>query len=301
MRKKLIVFIAACIMLCGCDNNEDKNTDNGKIMDAFAQISGETQLAAYPVSINGTQIKESPQKVVCLSESLYEIINELGYGDRVIGISTYFSEKNKSLKDVGKPANPDIDTIISMSPDVVFTSTAIANKDIVTLSDSGVDTVFIPSPRSAEEFERIYSAVGMVFDGMFDGEAKGAETFREIGSLLSSSDNKNCGSFIYITEGFSAAGKDTFENSILSSFGTSLTDKSGIVGYCSDTEKLSAISPDYVFLNNIYSLDELSKNEFFGQLDAVKENRVILIDNSYFEHPSREIIKLIKTINEQIS
>ena len=284
----LAAALAASVLLGGCDSDDDKQSDI-----TTAPAITESEPTPYPFMLNDVEIEKKPEKIVCLSPALAEIIYELGYSETIIGRSSYcdFPPAISSVKDVGSTANPDIDAISELSPDLIISSTPIASKDIFALEQKGIKTLIIPAPTSLEGFSSIYTSLGLVFEGIFVGKEKGEETYAGISKLLGNTDNVNIGNFVYITEGLSAAGGNTFESSVLSCFGTNIAKTAE--GYEYDMTLLSENQPDVLLVNDQYTRNDIINDEILGQLDAVKENRMIFIDNIYFERPAARITTLI--------
>lgn len=263
------------------NDNDDEDTDT--------VISSD-----YPVTINDTVIVKRPETAVCLSSSLTEIICELGYDDRLIGRGSYcdWPDKILSLKDYGRPSAPDIAALKDSAPDVLITATAVPGIDIKALNENGIAVVYIPSPRTVAEFGRVYCALGMIFDGMFDGEENGNLVFSGVKNELENS-GVSLGSFIYITEGLTVAGGDTFESSVLSLFGTNAAEE--LKGYYSgDT---GDIQPDTVIINAGLDTNYIYSDPGLSELEAVKNGRIIKINNRYFESPSGRITGIINELN----
>ncbi len=257
----------------------------------------ESEPQPFPVIVNDTEIDKSPESVVSLSPSLTEIICEIGYGDRIVGRGSYcdYPSEIVSVTDVGRPSKPDIDAIISIAPDVLFTATAIPTKDLYKLRENGVTTIYIPYPENMEQFGNIYCAIGLIFEGKFDGEAAGEKAFSAITAAVEAS-SADFGSYVYITEGLAVATGDTFESSVLSSFGTNLGENGKEYGF--PKEYLVEFQPDTILLNDNYTIDDLLSDEIYSQLTAVAEGRVYSISNTYFERPSGRLAEMIDFLNE---
>lgn len=279
-------------VFAGCKKEPDDMDRNSQT----EETSVEAEPMPYPLSVNKTEIKASPEKVVCLSPALAEIIYELGYGDTIIGRSSYcdYPENILGAKDVGTAANPDINAISDLMPNLVITSTPIASKDIFTMEQAGIATVIIPSPTTLEGFSSIYTALGLIYEGLFTGREKGEETYSGISKLLGNTEALSIGKFVYVTENVEIAGGNTFESAVLSCFGTNIA-KEG-TEYTYDKSLLLENQPDIILLNSKYTRETLLNDEILSQLEAVQNNNIIYIDNIFFERPSAGIKELINTL-----
>lgn len=299
MKKVILLIISACILLSSCDINvvtPDTTEETLPVIATSEAVATDVPaLEPFPVIVNGVEISKSPERVVSLSPSHTEILFEMGYGNFVVGKSTYcdYPEAAASLTDVGRPSKPDFNSIISLSPDLLLTATSIPLKDQYKLEEHGIKVVYIPYPSSIEEFERVYSAFGLIFEGVFDGEEIGSQSFSNIRNELFEAEI-DLGDFVYITEGLSIATGDTFESDVLSRFGTNIAESG--VDYSYPKEYLIEFQPEIILLNSDYTIDDLLADEFFCQLDAVVNGKVFNVDNSYFERPSARITEIIDVI-----
>ena len=164
----LSISLLVTFSLCGCSND---NPDP----DQTTEYITEPEPTPFPIIINDTEIKEKPEKVVCLSPTLAEIMYEMGYSSLLIGRSSYcnYPTEITAIKDVGGTTKPDIEAIIQLQPDLVLSSAPIASKDIFTMEQAGIATVVIPAPTTLDGFASIYKAMGLIFEGMFTGMEKG--------------------------------------------------------------------------------------------------------------------------------
>ncbi len=302
MKKILLcaLFLAGSLLLSGCDKivlvpgqssgsiSENKNTVSNDIND-------------YPVILNGTEITASPETVISLTPAYTEILFEMGYGDRLIAVSDYcdYPENVKELPKVSSSTDPDIDKISELKPDLLITGTPIVTKDKAALESLGIKVLTVPSPTSLGQLESIYKLFGLAFDGMFIGEDKGEQAYGAIQSSVEKLKDMPKIKFVYITAALSPAGGNTFESSVLSLFGENAA-KDG-TAYDYPAESLAESEIDVVFLNDEYSIDNLKKNKVYSDLEAVKEERVITLNNKYFERPSARLAELIESIAEELS
>jgi hypothetical protein len=167
----------------------------------------------------------------------------------------------------------------------------------MTLERAGVSSLVIPAPSNLSEFRNVYRLMGIILYGGFVGSEEGDVVFAPVTLACNNPDVIDFGSFVYITENFLIATGDTLESAVFSCFGNNLAENAA--GYVFDKEELLENQPDVVLLNSIYSIEDLLNHSVFSQFDAVKNERVVLINNLYFERPSLRIVMLISEMQIQ--
>lgn len=291
MKKILAVLLAFCFLLSGChvDSSQTEETTT-------AAEADNSEPQPYPVIINDVEIDKSPEKIVCLSPALTEILYEMGFGERIIGRSIYcdYPPAATAAEEFGSSTNPDIDRIIQLQPDLVLTATPIASKDVLRMSEAGITTLVISAPTTIEEFSANYIAIGLLMNGLFTGNEKGEQFFSDISKTLDNSTAVSFGKFVYITQNLTVAGGDTLEGAIFSCFGENLAAEAE--GYSYDKSLLLEAQPDLILLSDDYTLDDLQNDEICSQLDCVANGNVLPVDNSYFERPTARIIKFLQNL-----
>ncbi len=300
MKRKLTLIsalLAAVMLISGCERIV---LVPGKLSGESVPESSSTQESSfpeYPVVLNDTEITESPQSVISLTPAYTEILCEMGYGDRLVAVSEYcdYPQSVTELPKAASGANPDIDMIKKLTPDIVITATPIVTKDRVALEAGGIKILTVPAPSTAEGFESIYKLFGLAFEGLFEGEQAGEKAFAPIKKRIEEI-NKTDKSFVYITAAFSPAGGDTFESAIISLFGDNCAESAK--GYEYNPEKLVEDNPDIIIVNSELDIEILKNHEIYGTLDAVAGDRVIILDNSYFERPSGRITAILDELEK---
>jgi len=250
----------------------------------------------YPVTIDGVIIEKSPEKIISLSPALTEIMFEFSEGDRLIAVSEYCDFPREltlmhRLTAIRGSIGLDLQAIMALSPDLLLLTSPISEKDRRDLEQEGIPALVLPSPRNLEEFKQIYRLIGIILHGGFIGADEGESVFAAITHACNNPEAVNIGDFIYITENLLVATGDTLESSVLSCFGNNLAKDSS--DYVFDKRDLLENPPDVILLSNAYSLSDLQSDEIYSQLDAVVLERVIPVNNLYFERPSSRIITLI--------
>lgn len=289
MKKILLLILAVAVFtVCGCDSNLPESSESSVFIPT-TEATDSTEPEPYPIVVNDVTVERSPEKVACLSSSLTEIAFELGFGDTIVARDTYCElESVAALPDIGRPTQPDIELIVQLKPEILLISSAIPSKDIVSLEENGIKTILIKNPSNVEDFENVYKALSAIYCGMFDADETANKAYSSISGFFAD-DSVDLGKFVYITEGYCAAGKDTFESSVLSCFGENVADGNG---YISDISFLLENEPDVIILNSAYDANSLYNSDVISKLKAFVDNSIILIDNVYFERPSGRITEI---------
>ena len=101
----------------------------------------------------------APQRIVSLSPALTEVLFALGVGVRVVGVTEYctYPPEAKTRPKVGGYANPSVEAVLALKPDLVVVSPGPGNRDAaLALRRSGVRVAVVP----AETLDDSYAAIG---------------------------------------------------------------------------------------------------------------------------------------------
>ena len=100
--------------------------------------------------------EHQPQRIISTSPSITEILFELGLQDRVVAVTDFciYPEEACQLPSIGGVLNPDIETIVSLAPDLIIlqSDSAKVKKNIKSL---GIPTLSIQVRTISDIFESI--------------------------------------------------------------------------------------------------------------------------------------------------
>jgi iron complex transport system substrate-binding protein len=284
----IVLLLASCDFL-GADDGGEHNRGTGE----------RATMQPFPVFVGDAVIEGSPAEIISLSSALTEILFEFGHGDRLVGRSPHcnYPPGIGTITTVETGSRFDVEQIIRIAPDLLLLSTPITDKDHAALEREGVAVVVIPTPRNIAEFRSVYNIMGLILHGAFVGTEAGESAFSPITQVLNNPGVVDLGNFIYVTENMALATGDTLEHAVLSRFGNNLAADG--LRYVFDKEELLTLQPNLILLNSNLTLDCLQADEFFRQLDAVAAERVIVLNNAYFERATARIIDLITHMKNQ--
>jgi len=108
-----------------------------------------------------------PQRIISIAPANTEILFALGLGDRIVGVTDYcnYPAEAKEKTSIGGFSSPNLEKIISLSPDVVFAAPIHTKQVIPQLESKGIKVIAL-TPGTLDE---VLNAVTLI------GKATGAE------------------------------------------------------------------------------------------------------------------------------
>lgn len=287
-------LLCGVTLLSGCD----KAPEPSEIV--VSDGVSEPAIAVFPCESCGVTLKSAVQKAVSLSPAATEIICELGFEDRLVGISSYCDyPEGLSAKRVGSTENPDIDAIIELKPDAVFTLSPLSEREIYILGQEGINVLTAPMPSDLDGYSALYKEFSAAFYGK-ENTDDGIRRFEKIGAdaraaVESAADGIEKGSFVYITGKETFAGKDTFESSVLGLIGENLCMRDGYVTLEDYWEELTEQSPAYIIAADTLTEQELRESATLTKL-LETGSKLCFVSSQCFERPSARTAQVFEAI-----
>lgn len=298
----IVLFgIWGLLLLSGCEKDERSSLPDELIVN---NSTAETEETAFPVTVGGVLLESSAERVVSLSPAVTEIIAELGFADRLCGISVYCdfpeSAAQNTAETVGSNENPDIEKIIALKPEAVFTLSGLSERDIYTLNAAGIAVPELGAPRSLEDYSKLYRDIAAVFYGReLNGSEKETEKAAQAGnsarSALESAATVQLENFIYVTGKLTLAGSGTFESAVLSLLGENLF---GGEGY-GEPQNAAELSPKYIVADSSLTETELRSS---AEIAAILDSGAVplFVTARCFERPTARTAEVFTEISGQL-
>lgn len=291
MKRKLtalLSFALAAVMLTGCGG--DSSSVPTEIV--ISGTTSEAENSVFPVKLgDGTMIDHSPASAASLSPAATEIIAELGYSDRLTAVCRYCDyPEGLTAQSAGSSENPDIDKLTELHPEVLFTTSPLAEREEYALQTAGITVVELSAPKTVEDYGNMYATVAAVFAG---GDAGKAAAENAVGALKAAASAVDLGKFVYLTPKMTAAGSDTFESAVLSLCGENLCTASG---YSESADDIAG-TPDTVIAANCFLGSDILASEAFGGLVA-DGAKLYMVPYERFERPSGRLTEIFSYIGE---
>lgn len=248
-----------------------------------------------------------PEKIVSLTPSNTELLYALGLGGKVVGVdaSSNYPEEAAGKTVVGDYSGVNIELVVSLAPDVVFSSTALQADTIAALENAGIKVV----ASEAGTYAQLKESVSMI------GTMGGAEQ-TAVDALLHSIEAKEAQlkalagevpvSAYYIVSygeyGDWSVGPSSFIFDVLTMGGVELITKDMAFAFPQySLEQLTAADPEWI-INGAYgaSLEDLRAAQGYGELTAIKEGRFVSADVDKMNRPTERLLDEAISVVSQI-
>lgn len=297
LKISFIAIISGTLLLTGCDREGDESSTPSEIVVSGGDISDPERLP-FPVNTCGVRLEKAVERAVSLSPAATEIICELGFQSTLVGVSGYCDyPENLSVQKVGSTENPDINVIIQLRPDAVFTLSALSEREAYTLEQAGIAVLTATVPTNMEGYSVLYREIASAFYGkeLTDSQkevSKALQAGKDARTALEkAAQTVGPYTFVYVTEKLTIAGTDTFESAVL---GLSGENKYTGGGYLT-AEELDCETPTFLIADNSLSEDDIYDNE---QLSNLLNNGAELrfVNSRCFERPTARTAEVFASL-----
>lgn len=230
---------------------------------------------------------ESPAlTIVSLSPGITETVFALGYGDRLIGRTSYcdFPPEAATVTPVGSLTEPDIETIVALSPDIVIASTHFPQEVLTRLLDAGQNVAVL---MGQESFEGVYDGVirpvSLLLGDSEAGERLVASMELVVADAMKKASSLSWRPSVYYVVGFGeggdwTAGGDTFISEMIEMAGGDNI-AADVVGWSFSIESLVARDPDLILVPD-WAMGIFPTTAIYSDLRAVTNDSVAAIDEN---------------------
>ena len=257
--------------------------------------------AEYPVKIAGYTFDEKPESIVCLDDSVADILIACGYAELIKARSDECTQEEiEDIKTVGSEKKPDVNKIISANPDVVFVNKTLSGDVRNKLEEANINVLTMVKAKNNEDLSVLYESICAVAGGDKSGRKKGSEkansvvtTMGDLQRIIPESEFLMTACYLYDTEG-DVVYDDTF--------GANLFKYANAVNICGHEDgdviqKITLSDPKYIFCDTGVK-EQLEKDDIFKNLSAVKEGNVTEIPKNIFERQGNSITQVLSEMIE---
>ncbi|NLV62118.1 MAG: ABC transporter substrate-binding protein [Clostridiaceae bacterium] len=241
----------------------------------------------YPIDITdskGRTIKldNEPERIISIGPDITEIIFALGKGDKLVGRSAFcdYPPETQDITVVGDFYEWNLETIVSLEPDLIFASAMNTEENEKKLMDLGINIIFI---NQTESFEGVYETIGII-GKVLNAEAESTAVINRMNEDVEKAKEAVKGldrPSVYYIVGFGEYGDytatgETFIAKMLDTAGGANI-AADITGWIYSLEKLMEQDPD-IIIGSDEAVKYFQETSGYKELTAVKEGRIYTID-----------------------
>ncbi|MEO0223532.1 MAG: helical backbone metal receptor, partial [candidate division WOR-3 bacterium] len=236
--------------------------------------------------------KSENLRVVSLVPSATEIIYLLNADSVLVGIT---NQDNYNKFKVGDMLNPDYEKIMKLKPNLIILTMPLQKKVLEEISKLNIDTLII-SPQSIDDIFKDILRIGKVLRK----EERALFLIDSLKNVLNEIKNnsknfENNKVFYEIWDNpLWTAGNKTFINDALKILNLKniFEDREGY--FIVSEEEVIKRNPDIIIIaHSNVKISDVKNRKFWQNINAVKNNKIIFVDENSFNKPSPNIIKAI--------
>jgi iron complex transport system substrate-binding protein len=266
----------------------------GLLVSVFTGCTAEKQPPPYPRTIvddlgRNVTILEKPARVISLYPSFTETLFAIGAGEKVVGVTQYcdYPPEASQKENVGGVTTPDIEKIVNLNPDLVLVDARLQKELAYRLEGYGL-TVVALYPKNFEEIIENIRTIGIITGNEQEALSLTADIEKRVKSITDK------------TKGLADSERPrvfylVWYDPLMTMGPGSLVDEllrlAGGQNIAADAkEEVSAYSLEMVVQRNpqviilaggsmtSITVDELKALEQWQIIDAIKQDRVYMID-----------------------
>jgi iron complex transport system substrate-binding protein len=241
------------------------------------------------VAINGT-----PQRIVSLAPSNTEILFALGLGDRVVGVTDYCDYPPEVLNKtkVGGYANPDIEKIVALNPDLILAGYGNPIEVVYTLAGLGL-TVFGIKTTDLDDLLNDIRRVGEITDKEVEAQALTSAMESRIQAVTNQTEElEQRPRVFYIVwhDPLWTAGSGTFINELIEKAG-GVNIFGNVTGYpMVSIEDVLARDPE-IIITSEWSYDWAKNATELASTNASQTERIYTLDDDLVQRPGPRLVE----------
>jgi iron complex transport system substrate-binding protein len=272
-----------------------------------ASASSPPASSAGPVTVTddtGVEVTldEPAERIVSLAPANTEIAFAIGAGDKMVAGTSYddYPEEATALPKIGDFSNPNVEKIASFEPDLVLAAAGIQAKLQSKLEELGMK-VYVVDPKTYADVIATIADIGMLA-GTEDGAAVVTDqmtaALSEVQALVG--DLPKATTFLEIyNKPLMTAGSGTFIDDMIAIAGGENIGAQAGEGFPTFSTEVLVEDDPQVYIADSGSMSEpgdITKRAGFGELSAVKDGKVYVIEDSIIARPGPRLAEGLRQL-----
>lgn len=248
------------------------------------------------------ELKHTPERLVSLSPAHTEILFALGLGDKVVGVSNWCNKPQGALEKekVGDAFNLNKEILVSLNPDIVFIPGDEDSQMVKEIEELDIVT-YVSNPETVDDVFDDITKVAEVTGTNLKGEQLVVQLKQELKQLAQVIETHVAVKpevLVVIDQELWTVGPGSFINEVLALAGGNNIIKDKNMAYLQiSMEDVLIKNPDVILITIPEELvEDLVSRPGWGELSAVKEEKVYFVDDDLISRPGPSIIDGVKHI-----
>lgn len=254
---------------------------SGKISQQMAAKSAILSFLVFLTVFSG--FAQKVERVVSLAPSVTEILYGIGAEDKLVGCTSFCIVAQKDdITQVGSAVDVNVEALFALKPDLVLAMKLTKAQDIAAMEKLGIRVEVMESPRNFNEIcEQTLHIANLV--GALKSAQKVVSKARKRVAEITELAQKSPHNKIFFQLGANPV-FTVLDHTFMSDFITLCNGTNIAVGLTKGTitrESVLVQNPDVIIIATMggFGAEEMKVWEKFEQINAVKNNRVFLIDS----------------------
>jgi iron complex transport system substrate-binding protein len=249
----------------------------------------------------GVVINEVPQRIVCFGPSITEIAFALGLGERVVGVDDFsdYPQAAQALPKVGSAWAPSIESLVALAPDLVLT---LKHEQFNSELEARGIKYLILDPKDIDGILADIKLVGAATDSIEEAEAlvdSMEERIAKVQDKVAAAPEVSVFFIVDATDPMLpwTAGPGSFIDVLITmAGGVNIAHEAPVAWPQFSVEEVVNANPDIIIVQTMsggvptISIEDLQAHPIWGQIDAVKQGRVYLIDGDLVSRSGPRIV-----------
>ncbi|SNR91492.1 iron complex transport system substrate-binding protein [Streptosporangium subroseum] len=312
VRTALAAALLGVLALAGCGQSSTTASPSADPTSAAPTTAAPAAAEGFPVTVeagNGSVVlARKPGRIVSLSPTATESLFAIGAGPQVVAVDDQSDYPAEAPKSDMSGFKPNVEAIIARKPDLIVLANDLDNV-VAELSKIGIPVLLEPAATKLDEAYDQIADLGAATGNKAKADEVAAGMKKQMEELAATAPKDTKLTYYHELDVTPyAATSGTFIGQIYGLFGlTNIADKApdAAGGYPKlSAEFVAQADPDLIFLADTrccaQSRDTIAKRPGWSKLSAVKNDRVIALDDAVASRWGPRVVDLAKQVGDAV-
>lgn len=266
--------------------------------------AAETTDCTFPLS--GTDatganvtVAEEPDSVVALAPSGAQVLWAVGAQQKVVGMPMSYTEYLEGSRNrtevLTESFQPDIETVVSLEPDLVLAPNVVVNETVENLRSKGLTVFRFAQADSIADVTEKTRLTGRLVGHYEQAATVSQTTTATVNAIRQATTNRTDPSVYYALGGGYTAGASTFIGDVIDAAGgDNIADAANISTYGVISEEVvAAENPEWIVMPGER---QLRKSAAINATTAVQEGNILRVDANFISQPGPRVTQPLTTM-----